>query len=280
MNLYDQLLSLQVIEDAYEEWTGYREELTNFVIETAQSRESIAVFGAGRCNDIDLNRLASYFNQVFLIDKDEQAMRAGIDRQKAGTRDNIEIQIADFVGISAQDYREYADLLIAEVRRKGLQTNIEDLARTAREYLCKLENRVGQMPLDLGSKHYETSVVAGVHSQLISMLDWIWSIMLETIGQNEISVRQKIIALNDSYIQRFNSALLEVTTQNLIIGCEVERLGKPGHIQGAVQALDDMGRRERMGEIQRAAAKEIQWPFNLKQNISYNMLISNMKVLK
>lgn len=46
MNLYDQLLRLQVIEDAYIEWKSYRKQLTHYITENAQSKENIAILGA------------------------------------------------------------------------------------------------------------------------------------------------------------------------------------------------------------------------------------------
>ena len=105
MNIYDQLRTLQVINNAYNEWEHYRHELTEIIIKYAKGSESIAIFGSGRCNDIDLNRLSRYFNEVILFDKDLEAMKEGLYQQKVEMMPNIKIKVTDFVGIDDADYR-------------------------------------------------------------------------------------------------------------------------------------------------------------------------------
>lgn len=82
MNIYDQLRSLQVINNAYNEWESYRRELTEIIMKYAKESESIAIFGAGRCNDIDLRRLSECFSEIILFDKDLEAMKEGLYQQK------------------------------------------------------------------------------------------------------------------------------------------------------------------------------------------------------
>ncbi len=269
MNLYDQLLGLQVIEDAYLEWRTYRKQLTDFIIQEAKGNESIAILGAGRCNDIDLKRILAYFNEVTLVDKDKKAMEEGICKQEIVNLNQIKIRQMDFIGMSEEDYRVYADILIKEVRKLGMNTNVHELAKVALKALEWLEEKVEKINIDLGRARYETTVVVGVHSQLLSMLEWIWHIILQTIKQDESCVRAQIIRMNEKYIRRFNDLLIGATKKRMIIGCEKERIGRSGSIQGAVQSMDDLNRRMRCGEISLLNETQLEWEFNKKQGIVY-----------
>lgn len=269
MNLYDQLLELQVIEDAYLEWRTYRNQLTDFIIQEAKGNESIAILGAGRCNDIDLKRILAYFNEVTLVDKDRKAMEEGICKQEIVDLDQIKIRQMDFIGMSDTDYRNYADTLIKEVRKLGMNTNVHELAKVALKELKRLEEKFEKININLGRKCYETTVTVGVHSQLLSMLEWIWHIILQTIKQDESSVRAQIIKMNEKYVRRFNDLLVGATNKRMIIGCEKERIGRSGSIQGAIQAINDLNRRMRCGEVSLLNEAQLEWKFNKKQGVVY-----------
>lgn len=269
MNLYDQLLRLQVIENAYEEWTTYREQLTDYIIKEARGNECIAIFGAGRCNDIDLKHLLAHFNEIVLLDKDKEAMEEGIYRQGVINSKRIKVKQVDFIGISNEDYRNYADILIKEVRKLGMNTNCQELAQVALKQLKRLEEKTERINIDLGIGLYETTVVVGVHSQLLSMLEWIWHIILQTIKQNESSVRAQIIKMNEKYVRRFNDLLIRAAKETIIIGCEKERIGQIGSIQGAVQAMNDFNRRVRANEVNLLNEVQLEWAFNVEQGVVY-----------
>ncbi|HVW27834.1 MAG TPA: hypothetical protein VHC69_20855 [Polyangiaceae bacterium] len=49
------------------------------------------VFGAGNCNDLELPRLLSSFDELHLVDIDEAAMRAGIVRQGVESNEKIRL---------------------------------------------------------------------------------------------------------------------------------------------------------------------------------------------
>lgn len=277
MNLYDKLRALQRIDHAYSEWAQYRKDLTEVIVRYAKGSESIAVFGAGQCNDIDLNKLIESFNEVILLDKEVGAMKEGIKQQKVINSSAIQIQRADFVGIEDEDYRYYADFLISEIRKKGMQTNVNELAEIALEQLEVLYTKVMNTPLCFGKVQYDTAVVIGVHSQLISMLEWIWSVILHTIQQDEARVRNKIIEMNRFFVTRFNQAVISGARHKIIMGCEKARVGKEGTVQGAIQALEDLKERQEKGTLYLGESSEITWPFHKAQCIEYKMLIQSME---
>lgn len=48
-------------------------------------KPTLCILGAGNCNDVDLARLATLFEDVHLVDLDESAMRRGVSRQLDGS---------------------------------------------------------------------------------------------------------------------------------------------------------------------------------------------------
>lgn len=276
MNIYDQLLKLQIIENAWEEWEIYRQEVTHYLIDHLEDKRELAIFGAGRCNDMDLNLLLAHFEKIVLVDLDEEGMKVALKKQGLENETRITLEIADFVGISSNDYRSFADTLVYKVRQKGLETSITELAQVAMVELDRFYMQIVATPLQF--KTYANIVVMGIHSQLISMLDWIWQAVLQTLGQEEISVRQKIMQMNTIVIKRFNTALIKSTQSRLIIGYEIERAGRAGAVQGAMQAAIDFKQRVEQHEMQLLGFTQMDWPFDNQQGILYHMGVFTLEV--
>ena len=77
MRYLDRLIASEVLPNAYKEWRGYRQKLTDFIEENCVAeggcKPVLAIWGAGRSNDIDLARLAERFKLV-LIDRDAEGL--------------------------------------------------------------------------------------------------------------------------------------------------------------------------------------------------------------
>lgn len=277
MNLYDQLRTLQKIDYAYSEWAQYRKDLTSIIIQYAKDSKRIALFGAGRCNDMDLNRLLEAFEEIILLDKDLEAMKEGIKQQNVIRASSIQLQRADFLGIEDEGYRLYAERLIDEIRKKGMKTRASELAEVALEQLEHLFQKAMHTSLCFKELSYDTAVVIGVHSQLLSMLEWIWSVMLQTIQQDETKVRNYIIEMNDIFVTRLNEAVINGAKHRIIMGCEKTRIGREGTVQGAVQALCDLQKRQEKGKLHFCESIELSWPFHKAESIEYQMVIQNLE---
>lgn len=269
MNVYDKLLKLQVIENAWEEWAAYRLSITQYLIDNIEEQRELAIFGAGRCNDMDLKRLLMHFDHLVLVDLDKDSMQEALKKQGLENEPRITLITADFVGITPNDYRSFADTLVYTVRQRGLETSMVELTQVAIRELDKLYRQAMEMPLVF--KKYKNIAVIGIHSQLISMLDWIWQAILQTLGRQESSVRQKIMAMNTAFIQRFDTALLESAEGQIVMGYEIERIGRPGAVQGAMQGAIDFKERVDRGEIKLCDFSQMDWPFDQKQGIVYHM---------
>ena len=80
MSLYEDLLQKQFLPHAYEDWTDYRNAISNYLIASTAADSSLAIFGAGGCNDWDLSLLAGHFSSITLIDNNLPAMKQALKR--------------------------------------------------------------------------------------------------------------------------------------------------------------------------------------------------------
>ena len=80
MSVYQQIRDKFIMKNAWEDWTSYRDQLTELVVRLLMETQSqttkecapvrVTVVGAGRCNDIDLRRLVASAENVLLLDVD------------------------------------------------------------------------------------------------------------------------------------------------------------------------------------------------------------------
>ena len=111
MSVYDELLKTQTIPHAYENWAEYRRELTEYLTGVTDAGSTLAVFGAGSCNDLDLCMLREHFSQITLIDCQKESMFAALDTYQLREDASLVLKEADFLGITPAEYREYAERL-------------------------------------------------------------------------------------------------------------------------------------------------------------------------
>lgn len=75
----------------HEAFAGHRRHLTDLLMARAVDVTSgegprLCVLGAGNCGDLDLERLASRYRSIHLVDVDTDALERAMSRQSAGTR--------------------------------------------------------------------------------------------------------------------------------------------------------------------------------------------------
>lgn len=268
MNLYDRLLALQQIPHGYEQWHTYRELVTSLIIKQSKGMR-IGILGAGRCQDLNLQRLSEHFQEVILIDKDEKAMKEAVAYYGLNTSDKIKVYVCDLIGISEDDYRHYADCLIKTLRAS--RGNVDELVDEALNHLERFYYQAGHHHVELPD--CEQLVAIGLHSQLLSMLEWIWGVVLQQSAQDEGRVRYYIDQMNSELVKKFNILLMNHRSQRLILGFELGRADRMGHVQGAWQAREDFKVRVLSGMTTLVEEKNMVWPFDEKQGVVYHMSI-------
>ena len=152
-------------------WTAHRQELISAMRTNIVSKfphKSIALFGAGECNDLDLQTICDIFETVYLLDINDDDIRAGVIAQGLDHLIGDQIIIVkgfDFTGVSPEFYSSLEQML-----KLGLKpASIVKLMKNTTYSL-----QVPKLPIEIQGK---IDVVASfsVHSQLFikisSLLD-------------------------------------------------------------------------------------------------------------
>ncbi len=268
MSIYDELLKFQILPHAHEEWAEYRTAITDYILANTRPRTSIGIFGAGRCNDMDLSRLADYFSEITLLDADKSAMEYAKKQYHLTNHPGIHMEVAEFTGITADDYRSFGDELSSLLNVRGIHTDIHVLSDYALFKLEKLYQKSGNYLPDFGIRRFDYTITFGVHSQINNMAAWIWSAFASNLHKDDPAVHKRIIRANDLLIPRLNTAILTATKERAFFGCELTRTGSSDSIQGACQCIRDLKSR---GQILNQSV--VLWPFDVSQNILYEMLL-------
>ena len=264
--LYDQLLRLRKLPNAFSEWTAYRCRLTDFILENAEKGSSLLVMGAGGCNDLDLTRLSSYFSKVILSDCDEAAMREGIKKQNIPPME-IEIQITDYLGIEPSDYRSLCGQIEQQIRLRS--ENSEILKRTLPYLFLERMQEIVQAHRKFCRKNIMTDyiVCCGVHSQLNNLFPQMAEVYHRYVDFDLQPIYQKASALNRILAEDLNGWILSNSGKGAFLGLERKRNGMESPIEGAYQAIEDLSDRK----VKIRAEKLLEWPFYQKENKVYEM---------
>ncbi|MBQ9120586.1 MAG: hypothetical protein IJY09_11135 [Lachnospiraceae bacterium] len=269
--IYRHLRARQKIEHAWEDWSEYREALTEYLLKYTESGTTVAIFGAGECNDLNLRKLTEHFSNVMLYDYDEAALQEAVMRYGLEGDERLRWKTCDFAGITTEEYMEYAELLLmqnesGEINESLLLQKLECIYQAASE----------RTP-DFGTECYDYAIAIGIDSQLNNMAEWLRQTISGAAGD---ALTERIGMENERIVQRFHDRILGITRRQLFLGCERERLGMSGAIEGALQAFWDIEDRLTQKELQLINGFVIDWPFDWKQEIIYRMEIMNLKKLQ
>ncbi len=192
----------------WKDWESHRNMLMKLVndnvIEIHNNYDNIAIFGAGECDDIDLRFLTSRFNEVYLIDKDIQAMESGKINQQLTDLENSKITIVDgfdFAGVSKRFYIELEEMLSENQPLKTIISYIRN------------EANMLEMPNELdGLKNKFSAVLSvAVHSQICNRNYVIFNKYYERYNKNELKeIEEELKYLYTQAVKIYNNLLLHV----------------------------------------------------------------------
>lgn len=281
MTLYDMLIQNQTIENAFLDWKEYRKALTLHILEQIPPKKTVAILGAGMCNDLDLDLLIDHVNYLYLVDKikpKETDIYSHYPYAKK-YKDKIEFMELDFVGITDEEYRIFSERLVRLVQIEKENTNIEDLAKLVSLHMKELYEKALNRSIFTVDVQFDYVIAVGLHSQLNNMFAWMWEIVLKNLKQKDVSVFTFISSYNEKIIQKFHEKLLEHVKEGLIIGCEKARVGQSDLIQGSIQAMWDFKQRIQTRQVVCMDQAYIYWPFDIKQNIVFDVELLHLKMV-
>jgi len=274
-NLYNDLLSLQMIPTAYADWAGYREQLTGFILEHTDPHTTACIVGAGACNDFDLRRLSDHFDRLFLLDRNMDAVLDGMAKQGIHIPEENLIQ-ADLLGIPDETYRSIADHMLSAIREQQRRT-APDAKAVERLFLREMDAAfMNRQPDKLMEQNRIADYVicCGVHSQLLTVFPQMVNVYLRYIDIRPEAIEQKVRRWIPGVMAELNDALFRWARKGVIVGLEECRFDEVGGIDGASQALDLL---KKSGHTT-TAQSSLRWDFDPQRNKAYQMRIMQIEL--
>lgn len=266
MRYLDRLITSEVLPNAYKEWRGYRQKLTDFIEENCVAeggrKPVLAIWGAGRSNDIDLARLAERFKLV-LIDRDAEGLAQACKTYGLEETDAICVDLP-FWNVEIETY-EMFEALLAEGEEAEIV--IEHLKQVA------FDNSHRVLP-DIG-RRFDYSVCVGLHSQLNARFAGLLYMYRENYDEEELQMIENAIrALNEAAVTRTNDVIYMLTEKLMVFGLEWAVVNEsamdqwenlvPEDIEGALQLRHDIGMHKDF-DIRIEAERRLFWPFAWKE---------------
>ena len=266
MRYLDRLIASEVLPNAYKEWRGYRQKLTDFIEENCVAeggcKPVLAIWGAGRSNDIDLARLAERFKLV-LIDRDAEGLVQACKTYGLEETDVICVDLP-FWNVELETY-EMFEALLAEGEEAEIV--IEHLKQVA------FDNSHRVLP-DIG-RRFDYSVCVGLHSQLNARFAGLLYMYRENYDEEELQMIENAIrALNEAAVTRANDVIYMLTEKLMVFGLEWAVVNEsamdqwekfvPEDIEGALQLRHDIGMHKDF-DIRIEAERRLFWPFAWKE---------------
>lgn len=266
MRYLDRLITSEVLPNAYKEWRGYRQKLTDFIEENCVAeggrKPVLAIWGAGRSNDIDLARLAERFKLV-LIDRDAEGLAQACKTYGLEKTDAICVDLP-FWNVELETY-EMFEALLAEGEEAEIV--VEHLKQVA------FDNSHRVLP-DI-RRRFDYSVCVGLHSQLNARFAGLLYMYRENYDEEELQMIENAIrALNEAAVTRTNDVIYMLTEKLMVFGLEWAVVNEsamdqwedlvPEDIEGALQLRHDIGMHKDF-DIRIEAERRLFWPFAWKE---------------
>jgi len=265
------------LPDAYEDWREYRQLLTDTVIECGNGDQSktIAIIGAGRCNDIDLKALCRHFEIITLVDCDSDAMNEAVAKLTDDEAKRVEINSTSLTGINETDLNLYFESVLSAVRNQGYKLTYDSFEEII---LSELEIFKDKLPTSyeiLIKELPKRDIVLcnGVFSQLFSAISFFVRSVAGSIPDSLFTgamqaadrLEQELKSMNNVVIPVICKALIQSANDYVIFGNECL---KTDPVEGAGQCIEAVRNSGR-------TVKEFEclWDFNRREKVTYNMLI-------
>ena len=273
MNVIDEIKKEFEIPGAFDSWAAYRKEVTDLILESGATG-SIALFGIGPANDIDLRRLRERFGRITLIDLDRESMERGLVRYELQHCPKVELWDASLSGVTMEDVAAFFETLYDQVVRSGralteaafMEMSLAALEQIRHKVVSSREALRAKLP----AEHYDMVVSVGLHSQFWSILSYSWLTLAGNVEEqilghamNHDPFFEALRAIDDAFIPMLNEVLLSMGDRAIIAVEEDE--AHP--VEGAFQSMQDI--RQRYPDVKE---KIIYWPFRPEEGKSYEML--------
>ncbi len=304
MNVIDEIKKEFEIPGAFESWALYREQVTDLILASVSQPDllqeaspqtsiqdversrwpmptsgtkatgSIALFGIGPANDIDLRRLSERFERITLIDLDREGMERGLVRYGLQHCPKVALWDTSLSGVTMEDVAAFFETLYDQVVRRGRALTEAAFMEMSRAALKQIRRKVMTtrevLRARLPKEHYDMVVSVGLHSQFWSILSYSWLTLAGNVEEqilghvmNHDPFFEALRSIDDVFIPMLNEVMLSMGDRAIIAVEEDE--AHP--VEGAFQSMQDI--RQRYPDVQE---KRLHWPFRPEEGKSYEML--------
>lgn len=268
----------------YDEWSEYREDITQYFCNRIEQGATVAIYGAGYCNDIDLSKLARKASRITLIDVNRQAIETARQKYKLDSS-CVSCIATDLVPIQDEVYLRFAESCLKLSLNELYVKNCNLVSMVEMAYSTCLENIK-----DCSGGHdiepSDVSIVLGLHSQLNNVFSAILSVVAEetkkALSVEHYSSITRLIAEIER-VQHENSAkivdlvnrrIVANTRKSLFVGYEAAAYsGGQTYIvvDGASEVPDNIRSLSGEGLVRVEEAARVMWPFSKSRDIVYEM---------
>lgn len=301
--IYGLFLERASRDDEFNDWAGYREQLTDFIVRSIPAGGTLLILGAGKCNDLDLAKLAEHCGSITLSDYRLQTCAEGCARYGLTPSEHLNFLEADYVGIPDEAYIEYTDLLLGVMGK--LAAGAEEACPAGAEEACpaSLEEAAGPeldrlregleriyrsnaaWQIDLGTEVYDNVVVVGVHSQLNNSFRGLFQYALKDTEERcgrlpfaeelNRAVFEVTREHTEELVCRFNEAVFAAAGEGVIYGYERSMIYTPAGASGPVIGTVDGARQagEAIEDLPAADQMSCLWPLSRRRKIKFEMTV-------
>lgn len=217
--IFESLLQNENTNIYFNEWSKYRQAVTSYIVETIitnpctsackkSSKPSLAIWGAGQCNDIDISLLSNSFNLI-LIDCEQEKINEARSKNKNNTScicTNI-----PFWNIDHDAYKLFEAMLADALP-------VESIIRYIDEYI----NNQQIIKYDVLPK-FDYSIAVGLSSQLCSRFVALLSYYKDNYNNKDLNFFYNYFSsLNKAAVKSMLEALNKMTSKLIIIGYEIK----------------------------------------------------------
>lgn len=217
--IFESLIEKENTNIYFNEWAKYRQAVTSYIMESIMSnpcmsvckkadKPSLAIWGAGQCNDIDISLLSNYFNLI-LIDCEQEKINEA--RSKYINNNSCICTDIPFWNIDHEAYELFEAMLIDALP-------VENITRYIDEYMSNQRIiKYDELP------KFDYSIAVGLSSQLCSRFIALLSNYRDNYNNNELSFLYNYFSsLNKAAVKSMLEALKKMTLRLIIIGYEIK----------------------------------------------------------
>ncbi|MGW8427856.1 hypothetical protein ACWGJQ_20520 [Peribacillus simplex] len=193
-------------------WQPHRKQVSG-LFDTVFSKKAfadkVAIVGAGNCDDLDLEYLATRCNSIYLFDIDMESMKKGTANLPERTRKKIQLVEIDVTGLDKVDFDHHLSSML-------------DRSETAKgiiQYLKETENRLGQLSESVFANYYNDFDIVAT-SAIYTQLFYNWANELLSDYEHQYQkkdteeIKNGILDLRDEIVRKMNHSISKCTKQN------------------------------------------------------------------